>query len=154
PGFPHVMKLLVRLGRMEARYDEVRAWMRAGLDDADEPIAVLRQLWLLDRGGAPTKGVRENLEVALARNPDDDRVWLGLGRVAILEGRFDEAERWLRQCSGHRPDDLAVERAWLAWARGAGRAEVVERVLAGRLGAELDPGERLADRVWLAQQIG
>jgi tetratricopeptide (TPR) repeat protein len=154
PGFRDTMKLLVRLGRMEARYDEVRAWMRAGLEDADETIAVLRQLWLLDRGGVPTQSVRENLEVALARNPDDDRVWLGLGRVATLEGRFDQAQGWLRRCWARGPEDRAVARAWLDWARATDRAGEVARLLAGPLGAELEPGERSAVRAWLAQQAG
>jgi uncharacterized protein HemY len=97
PVPPRVLRLQVRLGQMEARYDEVRDWMRAGLDQADEPVAVLRELWLLDRGIVPMDGLRDNLEQALRRSPNDDRVWLGLARLATLEGRFDEADRWMRR---------------------------------------------------------
>jgi tetratricopeptide (TPR) repeat protein len=154
PGPKPVMMLLVRLARVEARYDEARAWMRAAFDRADEPIALLRQLWLLDRGVVPILGVRANLDQWLARSPEDDRVWLGLARVATLEGRFDEAEAWLGRCARRRPDDRAVDRARRDWARAAGRAEALEAVLAGPLGAQLEPAQRLDDRAWLAQQAG
>jgi tetratricopeptide (TPR) repeat protein len=154
PGPKPVMMLLMWLARFEARYDEARAWMRAAFDRADEPIALLRQLWLLDRGAVPIDGVRSDLQRWLARSPDEDRVWLGLGRVEILAGRLDEAEAWLRRCSSRRAGDRAVERTWRDWARAAGRADELERILAGPLGTELEPAERLADRVWLAQQAG
>jgi tetratricopeptide (TPR) repeat protein len=154
PDFPHVMQVLVRLGRMEARYDEVRSWMRMGFDRSDDPIGVLRQLWLVDRGGVPLKGLRENLEQALKRSSDDDRVWLGLGRVATLEARFDQAEAWLARCARLRPYDQAVVRARLELARAAQRPDEAVEILAGPSGAALDPEERLAARAWIYAALG
>jgi tetratricopeptide (TPR) repeat protein len=157
PGRPSpkpVLMALVRLVRLEGRYDEARAWIRAAFDRADEPVGLLRQLWLLDRGVVPIDGVRANLQQWLTRSPDDDRVWLGLGRVAILEGRLDESEKWLRRALHRRPGDRALLRAWLDWARAAGRPREVERLLSGPLMAELEPGERLVHRAWLARCRG
>jgi len=154
PVPPGVFLLMVRLGRAEARYDEVRIWMRAGFEQADQPIAVLRQLWLLDRGVIPIEGLREDLERALALCPNDDRVWLGLGRVATLEGRFDVANRWLRRCMNQRSDDRALDRAWLDWALASGHTDEVARILAGPLGNELEPADRFASYAWLAERSG
>jgi tetratricopeptide (TPR) repeat protein len=152
PGLSTVRTMLVRLGRMEARFGEVRAWLRAGFAEADDPVDLLRKLWALDRGGAPVQGLRENLEEALRRSPEDDRVWLGLGRVATLEGRFDEASNWLRRCSSRHPDDQAILQAWLDWSRSSGSTSELRRFLASPRGAEFEPVERLADRAWLAQR--
>jgi tetratricopeptide (TPR) repeat protein len=146
--------MMVRLGRMQARFDEVRTWLRDGFAEADDPIGLLRQLWVLDRGVAPSEGLRENLDKAYSVNPEDDRVWLGLGRVAILEGDFDRAARWLTRCRDLRPDDLAVKRAWLDLARAAGRANEAARFLDGSLWVELDAAEQLAWESWLARHLG
>jgi hypothetical protein len=154
PGQKQVLMALLRLFRVEGRTGEARAWLRSAFDQADEPISLLRQLWLLDRGIVPIEGLEANLRDWLAQSPNDDRVWLGLGRMALLQGRLDEAEKWLAGAAHSRPSDRAVWLAQLDWARAAGRSLEVERLVSGPLGAELDPGERLDYRVWLARCRG
>ena len=44
-------------------------------------------------------------------------MWLARANLAMLRGRFPEAERWLDACLKRRPDDPAVWRARLRWAR-------------------------------------
>jgi tetratricopeptide (TPR) repeat protein len=149
-----VRAMLVKLARMELRLVEVRTWLREEFVETDNPVGLLRELWLLDRGRAPMQAIKENLEEALRRSPDDDRVWLGLGRAATLEGQFDQASAWLRRCSDRSPQDRAVLRAWRDWGRASGSVKEVAWVLAGQLAAELDPVERLADRAWMAQRQG
>jgi tetratricopeptide (TPR) repeat protein len=153
-GLGPIRERLVKLGRMEARFDEVRAWLRGAFADADDPVGVLRQLWLLDRGLTASEGVRLNLERALARSPDDDRVWLGLARIHTREGRFEEAAGWLGRCVDRRPDDRSVDRARMDLAYATGDAGELARVLAGRLQADFDPSERIAWRARLAELRG
>ena len=65
-----------------------------------DPAGVLRELWLLDNSPMPV----ESWGLALAKaDPEDDRVWLGRARNALLTGRFGEAERWLSQCASAGP---------------------------------------------------
>jgi hypothetical protein len=153
PGPKRVLLLLVRLSRMQARFDEVRSWLREGLELEDDPVPVLRELWTLDRGAVPETGLRENLEVALKRSPDDDRVWLGLGRAATLDGRLAEAEAWLTRCEDRSPGDRAVLRGRLEWARASDRTAEVARLLQAPLGMELARAEILTLRSWLAAHI-
>ena len=153
-GSNPIRERLVRLGRMEARFDEVRAWLRDSFAESEEPVDVLRQLWILDRGITPSGGIRENLEQALARSPEDDRVWLGLARIHTCEGRFDEATRWVRRCRTRRPGDRAVEMAALDLAYATGDAGEVARVLSSRPGADLDGSERLSWGTRLARLRG
>jgi thioredoxin-like negative regulator of GroEL len=149
-----VLSLLVRLARMQARFDDVRSWLRASLPHADDPVPLLRQLWLLDRGAVPAEGLRENLNRALAQQPEDDRVWLGLARVATLEGRFDEAAPWLKRCQERRPGDPAVTRALIDWSRAAGRPDEASGILEHLGETALDPGDRAALVAWLARYAG
>jgi hypothetical protein len=153
PDQKQVLQLLVRLGRMEARFDEVRAWLQEGMAYAEDPIGLLRQLWSLDRGAVATDGLRNNLEQALAWTPDDDRVWLGLARVDILDGHLEAATRWLTCCQERRPGDLATQRALLDRARLADRTDQVAGILAGPLASALSPLKRLAMQAWLAGHL-
>src|SRR5690554_919364 len=41
----------------------------------------------------------------LAAHPETVPAVIGLGRVALLSNRLDEAERWFRQAIALRPDD-------------------------------------------------
>lgn len=152
-GWRTLLPMLVRLGRMQARFDEVRAWLRESFERADDPIGVLRQLWILDRGVAPSAGLNENLRQAYAINPNDDRIWLGLGRVAVLEGDFERAAEWLARCREARPDDRPARSAWLELAREAGRAAEVEELLNDGFWAEIEAAEQPAWLAWLARRL-
>ena len=94
------------------------------------------------------------MEKALARNPDDYRIWLGLGRVAILEGDYDKASQWIRRCEEFAPKDRAACRARLDLARAAGRPDEVARILDRELGDEVKAAERVGWESWLARFLG
>ena len=71
----------------------------------------------LDVDPYPVDAITLALGKAKQSAPDDDRVWLGLADLATRTGRFDEAGDWLTRCERARPDDPAVWRARLDWAR-------------------------------------
>jgi tetratricopeptide (TPR) repeat protein len=154
PGLNPVRATLERLARMQARSGDVTHWLRAQLREAEQPIALLRQLWLADRSAPRTAELRATLERALAQSPNDDRVWLGLGRVATLEGRFEEAAGWLKRCAAERTGDRAIDRAWLDWAYAARRADELARILATPVWNDFDRSEKLAWRARLAELQG
>ncbi|MDR3622935.1 MAG: FG-GAP-like repeat-containing protein [Paludisphaera borealis] len=103
-------RTMTRLYRFEGRFDEVRELLRASWGRGPEPAAVLKELWLLDYSSMPIEAWRAALGKAEA---DDDRVWLGQARHAILTGRFADARALLDRCLKRRPDDLPVWRARL-----------------------------------------
>ena len=85
---------------------------------------------------------------------DDDRVWLGRARHAILTGRFGDAEAWLGRCLDRRPDDPAVWRACLDLAVATEDGPRFWEA-AGRIPAEgAPPWEIAALRSWLAARSG
>src|SRR5262249_22439138 len=153
PGRDRVRDLLSHIYQIEVRFDDVRPLLHAHLAAADDPIGDLRQLSNYDLERLPYDGLKAALEQAGQLAPEDDRVWLGKARLALEDGRWDEAESWLSRCRDAGADP-AVWRTWLDWARGAGRPdEVLEAVR--HLGPEhLDPGESLALRAWLHRQVG
>jgi tetratricopeptide (TPR) repeat protein len=145
---------LERVYRIEARFDEVRRLLLERLTfRPDNPAAVLRALWRLDRGTVPLASIAAGLDMVARARPDDARVALGKARLALLSGRTDEAETWLRRCPDG-PDDAGVQRAWLDWGAATDRADVV----IGRL-ERLGPAELLREeehrwRVWLSRRLG
>src|SRR5262249_60715830 len=54
------------------------------------------------------EGMQAILHRAGGQAPHDDRVWLGLARLATLCGRLDEARQRLDACLRRRPDDPTV----------------------------------------------
>ena len=59
--------------------------------------------------------------------PDDDRVWLAMAALATRSGRFEEAGDLLTRCERASPNDEAVWRARLEWARAADQIDEFER---------------------------
>ena len=147
------MTLLSDIYQIEVRFDDVKALLRAGLADAKDPIRILKELSNVELDRLPYDGLQGALEKAGQLAPEDDRVWLGKGRLAIEAGRWDEAREWLGRCRV-AVRDAPVWRAWIKLARGCGRPD--EALEAARqLGpGELDIGERLALRAWLHEQRG
>jgi tetratricopeptide (TPR) repeat protein len=155
PGRDRVRDLLSHIYQIEVRFDDVKPLLRASLAAASDPIRDLKELSNFDVEGLPYDGLKATLEKAGQLAPTDDRVWLGKARLAIEDGRWDDAENWLRRCRDAGAD-APVWRAWLDWARGSGRPD--EAIEAARhLGSgpgQLEPGERLALSAWLNQQRG
>jgi tetratricopeptide (TPR) repeat protein len=141
-----VLRGLGRLLRLEGRYRDVSDVLTAAWSLAPEPSEVLQELWRNDTEPVPVDGWKVFLDEA---DQQDDRVWLGKARHAILTGRFDEARTWLDRCLGRRPDDPTVWRACLdlaVAARDIGRFwEAAGRIPAGAI----SPSETQVLRFWL-----
>jgi len=145
------------LGRLYALAGRTRERRRLLLREAgrtNDPSGPLREAWAIDAVPFPVDGVREALEAAHARAPDDDRTWLALADLELRAGRLDEADRWLSKCEAARPDDPLVARSRLLWARAADRPEAAARAARLVPADALDPGEVDALRAWLAARAG
>lgn len=153
PGRDQARDLLSEIYQIEVRFDDVKALDHARLAEAQDPTRALKELSNLDLRRLPYDGLKGALEKAGALAPDDPRVWLGMARLAIHDGRWDDAAGWLRRCR-EAGADAPVWRAWLDWARGSGRpAEALEA--ARQLGPDgLGPEERLELRAWLDRWYG
>jgi tetratricopeptide (TPR) repeat protein len=146
-----LLRAFARLLRLEGRYEEASEAMIAAWPGAPDPGELLQDLWQNDTEPAPVEGWKVFLDAA---DPGDDRVWLGRARHAILTGRFDEAEAWLKRCLDRRPDDPAVWRARLDLAMAAGDGAGFWRA-AGRVPARATRPEQIAAvRAWLADHGG
>jgi tetratricopeptide (TPR) repeat protein len=152
PDLEPARALLRHIYEIEVRFDDAKALLRTSLDGAPDPIRVLKELSNYEQDRVPADGLRAALGTAGHLAPEEDRVWLGLGRLAILAGRWEEAEAWLRRCLV-ADADAPSWRSWLEWARGAGRPEEAVRA-AQHLGDSLTPGEQWALRAWLEEQHG
>ncbi|MGE3817967.1 MAG: FG-GAP-like repeat-containing protein [Isosphaeraceae bacterium] len=153
-GAKEAYELLGRVLRFEDRRDEARELLRQELRTADDPVRVLRGLWLLDFEAVAVDRTRALLDRAARDAPEDDRVRLGLANLDRRSGRLDDARRGLLDCLAARPDDEAVWRSWLDWALAADRQDEVVRAL-GRLPARrFSEGEIQGLRAWLARRLG
>jgi tetratricopeptide (TPR) repeat protein len=141
---------LVKLLRLEGRFDEARRCLQAGFDRMTSPVVTLQRLYKMDIEPFPIEGVRRGLERALKEAPDDDRVWLARANLAIREGDLDEARRWLDRCLACHPQDAAVWRMTLEWALAANRPDEVRRTLSHLPADEEPAGRALTLRAWLA----
>ena len=102
-----LLRVLARLFRLQGRFADVSEVLTAAWSHAPEPSIVLQDLWQSDTDLVPVDGWKVFLDEA---DQEDDRVWLGKARHALLTGRFDEAQSWLSRCLERRHDDLSV---WL-----------------------------------------
>ncbi|WP_169978208.1 CRTAC1 family protein [Tautonia rosea] len=153
PGLNPARQWLAQVLRIQARFDEARPLIRDCFAEADNPVGLLHELWLLDRGTVGLEIQSAALRQAAALAPDDDRVRLGLARVAILDGDLDEARRLLDPLIDARPDRAV----WLAELDRAAAAEQPVEVLKAlrAIGPEgFDPADRLDWRVWLLRRLG
>jgi tetratricopeptide (TPR) repeat protein len=153
PDLDKIRNLLSEIYQMQVRFNDVKSLLRASLADANDPIHVLKKLSNFELDRLPYEGLQGALEKAGQLAPNDQRVWLGKGRLAIEAGRWDEAREWLSRCRRGLAD-APVWRAWIALARGSGRPD--EALEAARqLGSgQLDVRERLELQAWLYQQSG
>ena len=154
PQAAEAREILVRALRFEDRRDEAREILRQELRLATDPLRVLRSIWLLGFEPVALERTRVLFEKAAQDAPDDDRVWLGLANLDCRAGQFDAAEARLRKCLATRPDDPVVWRAWLRWAREAGRVEEVRRALSHLPARRFTEAEVRELRAWLARQTG
>ena len=104
---------------------DLRAADRAGAHR--EAQAMLEFHLALGLNPLPIDRIQAALDRAIEKAPQDDRVWLGRGYLALRDGRLAEAQSWLDACRRRRPDDPVVWRARLEWAIAADRVDEAPR---------------------------
>src|SRR5262249_21355566 len=125
------------------------------LDRAGEGASDLAVLLVRLHIQTPTIAeIRASVDQVARSAPDDDRGWLGRARLAILEGSFDEAARWVGACLRRRPDDLPVWRARLDWALTTHRLADVRQSMAHLPIEESTEGQVRKLTAWLAASRG
>jgi tetratricopeptide (TPR) repeat protein len=137
-------------GRIEDRQRVIVAcWDRlnAAGEGASEQSILLVRLYIQT---PTTAEIRAFLDSVARMALEDDRVWLGRAKLAIRDGAYDEAARWLDDCVRRRPDDVAVWRARLDWALATRRLADVRRSLGHLPVAECTPAEVQRLTAWLA----
>src|SRR5262249_43107225 len=146
-----LLRTIARLFRLEGRYAEVSQVLVASWGRAPNPSELLQNLWQSDIEPVPVDAWKRLLDAA---DDQDDRVWLGRARHALLTGRFGDAEKWLGRCLERRPDDPAVWRACLDLAMATEDGARFWEAL-GRIPAEgIRPWEIATLRSWLAARSG
>jgi thioredoxin-like negative regulator of GroEL len=147
---------------LQGRLEEVRElteanWAylrRTGRAASPEAVVALRTHVTLDLFPLPAEELGRALAGAAAKAPGDDRVGLGLARLAARAGRFDEAQRRLGDCLRRRPGDPAVWRAVLDLALATGQADRAREALAWVPAERTPPGRLEALRAWFAARRG
>ena len=155
-GYPDpqlLVPLLVRVYQIQGRFADVRRAYRRWLRSTEKPLEILRKLDNLDLGRHAFDGLRSALDRDAKLAPEDDRVWLGLARMAIAAGQWDEADRWITRCLLSREDGPAWH-ARLDGAIAADRPDEAARALAHLGPDEIEPTDRLAALAWLAGRGG
>jgi tetratricopeptide (TPR) repeat protein len=146
-----LLRALARALRLQGRHREVSDALTAAWVTAPDPVELLQDLWQNDTEPVPVESWRLFLDSA---DDQDDRVWLGRARRALLTARLAEAQDWLARCLKRRPEDPAVWRTCLDLAMAA-EDEARFWEAAGRIPAEDFQAFEIADfRVWLASRKG
>jgi len=154
PARDEVRHTLSELYFWEGRRDAMRRLLEEGYRFTTDPVLELRDHWRVDNAVTLLEKVRSEVDRAAHLAPDDDRVWLAQANLAIQIGRFDLAASWLDRCVGRRPNDPAVWRARLDWARASGNLGELRPALAHLSARSFTEDERLALRAWLASRRG
>ena len=157
-----MLVLLVPLDSEEGRLDEAERlvedrWehLNETGEGALEPAIKLVRLHMeLTLNATPVETLRDFLEQAAARAPEDDRVWLGQANLAIRTGAYDAAERLLDACLKRRPQDVPVWRARLNWGMATDRIDVVQEALTHLPAAESNPAQIHRLNAWLSSKRG
>jgi enediyne biosynthesis protein E4 len=147
----------------EGRVEEAERLLEADWDHLnrssggflDQTMNLVQAHMRLARGEDPDPGFRRAvLRQAEQMAPEDDRVWLAKANLAISQGAFDEAARWLNSCLQRRPEDVPVWQAYLRWAMATNRVAEVQKALRHIPADATTPAQvdRLA--VWLAAHVG
>lgn len=145
---------LFQLFFWQGRIEEMRPLIEEAWQWMPDRAAELRDHWRLDSAIVDRDGIRSAVEDATRKAPDDDRVWLARAYLATLNGQPGEAHRWLVACLNRRPDDPAVWRAWLRWARQGDRVPEVRQALKHLPADQRSAAEALDLRAWFAAHAG
>jgi enediyne biosynthesis protein E4 len=147
PHAAHVRHQIELLLRIEGRTQEARSVIEESWRGAPDPSDVLTRLFLLEDAPFPLDYVKQSLKRG---DPTDDRVRLGQANLAIWQGRFDEAGRWLASCNQGRPDDQPLWLARLSLATSSRDVNAARRAVEHVKAALFLPSEVLRLRAWFA----
>jgi tetratricopeptide (TPR) repeat protein len=147
-------RLMSLIHFMTGRRDAYRAFLFREMDRMNDPSEKLRTLWSVDRDPYPVDAFTATLTKAHAAFPDDDRVWLGLADLLTRQGRYAEADDFLKRCEATRPDDAAVWTARIDWGVAADRPDEVLKASEHLLASNLRPARILELKAWLAAKSG
>jgi tetratricopeptide (TPR) repeat protein len=159
PVYEPALDWLEKVYRLGARFDEVRDLLRSRLRTSSKPALILLTLWRLDRSTVPLESIRAGLDEATTRagGVQDDRVCLGRARLALLEGKPEEARTWLDRALAVAPapgPDPLLWLAWLDWAVQADEPAEAARALDQLGAAHLGAAEAWSWQAWLARRSG
>jgi tetratricopeptide (TPR) repeat protein len=151
-------RYLAPLYLLEGRFEDARRIVEAsweyldqtGRGDSGDALELARRHIALSIPTTPSEATRALLGRAARLAPQDDRVWLARANLAIRQGAFDEAARWLDACVQRRPDDVPVWRARLNWALATGRVTEVRAALAHLPIEDATPAQVHRLAAWLA----
>ena len=127
---------------------------RAGRGGSGQAIELLGLHIAQSMESAPAESIRAFLERVEGQAPDDDRIWLGKANLAIRQGSFDEAARWLDACLRRRPEDVPVWRARLEWAMATGRTAEAREAIEHLPADEATPAQVHRLAAWFAARQG
>jgi enediyne biosynthesis protein E4 len=161
-GQPGIAVLLVLVYTQQGRFDDARRRIKdiwrelseTGEGGSEQAINLVRMHIEHDQNAPMTDAVRDHIDQAALRQPQDDRVWLGKANLAIQSGSLDEAARWLAACLRRRPEDITVWRSKLSWAMATNRIADVREALAHLRAQDSSPAEIHRLAAWIAARRG
>jgi tetratricopeptide (TPR) repeat protein len=98
------------LGLLElSRYEEALGHLEHLRKDHGSDIDLQVRMARCYHGMGQSKQARQILEGVLQKDPEHGAALFLLGKVALMAGQLDEAERWLRQAARVMPYDYATQ---------------------------------------------
>ncbi len=156
-GF-ELRRLLTPLYWQEGRIAEARRLVEANWDvlnqagrgGSQEAIELVRLHIVMGVGTASADAVRDFLDRAERLAPGDERIDLGRANLAIRQGAFADAVRWIDACLQRRPEDVPAWRAKLNWAMATGQVDEARVALDHLPAADSNPAELHRLAAWFA----
>ncbi len=137
---------------LEADWDHLQRSAAGFLEQAMKLVQAHMRLALEEE---PEPGFRRAfLQHAEKMASDDDRIWLAKANLAISQGAFDEAARWLDLCRRRRSEDVPVWKAYLRWAMATDRVAEVQEALRHIPANASTPAQVDRLEAWLAAHRG
>ena len=154
PRAAQLRYLLNELFYWEGRLDEMRRLVQEWWSISPNQAGDLGKLWQIDNAVVMVDQIRDVVERAARKAPDDDRIWLARANLALLRGRLDDAVWWLDACLRRRPHDPVIWRARLRWARAADSINEARRALSHLPAERFSHVEVLELRAWFTAHDG